>query len=86
MSHETETRSLELIGCDGCGRHFATDDGPGMIAVVVGPCPDCGGRFELVDAATDPASRDPEPLRARRESGPAARSPADPRQGRSASA
>jgi hypothetical protein len=39
---------LDLIACDGCGRRFATDDGPGMIAAIKGPCPDCGGRFEMV--------------------------------------
>jgi hypothetical protein len=38
---------LDVIACDGCGRHFATTDGPGMIAAIKGPCPDCGGRFEL---------------------------------------
>ena len=46
-------RPLELIACDVCGRHFATDDGPGMIAVLKGPCPDCGGHFELVDPADE---------------------------------
>lgn len=81
MSHGTETRRLELIACARCGRHFATDDGPGMIAVIVGPCPDCGGRFELVDQA--PARRS---LRAMPESAPAARSPGDLRPGRSTSA
>ena len=65
MSHQTETgetrapapspvagghtRPLELIACGTCGRRFATDDGPGMIAMIKGPCPDCGGRFQLVD-------------------------------------
>ncbi len=38
---------LELISCEGCGRSFATPDGPGMIASIKGPCPDCGGRFAL---------------------------------------
>jgi hypothetical protein len=63
MSHQTETseaggmrgrapaqarpQALDVIACDGCGRHFATTDGPGMIAAIKGPCPDCGGRFEL---------------------------------------
>jgi hypothetical protein len=42
-------RPLDVIACDGCGRRFATDDGAGMIAVIKGPCPDCGGRFMLVD-------------------------------------
>jgi hypothetical protein len=41
------TRDLEVIACDRCGRSFATDDGPAMIAAIKGPCPDCGGRFEL---------------------------------------
>jgi hypothetical protein len=27
---------------------FTTVDGPGMLAAIVGPCPDCGGAFELV--------------------------------------
>jgi hypothetical protein len=40
---------LEMIACDGCGRRFTTDDGPGMIALIKGTCPDCGGRFGLVD-------------------------------------
>ncbi len=40
--------ALDVIACDGCGRHFATTDGPGMIAAIKGPCPDCGGRFELI--------------------------------------
>jgi len=40
-------RRLELISCDGCGRHFTTDDGPGMIAMIKGSCPDCGGSFRL---------------------------------------
>jgi hypothetical protein len=48
-AHEVGVRSLDLIACDGCGRAFATYDGPGMIAAMVGPCPDCGGRFQLVD-------------------------------------
>jgi rRNA maturation endonuclease Nob1 len=38
-----------MISCGGCGRRFATDDGPGMIALIKGPCPDCGGRFGLLD-------------------------------------
>lgn len=41
------TRELEVIACGGCGRSFATDDGPAMIAAIKGPCPDCGGRFLL---------------------------------------
>jgi len=43
----TRSQPLELISCDGCGRRFTTDDGPGMIALIKGPCPDCGGRFRL---------------------------------------
>jgi hypothetical protein len=38
---------LDEIACDGCGRWFLTTDGPGMIAVIKGPCPDCGGAFRL---------------------------------------
>jgi hypothetical protein len=64
MSHQTGTREtgetsrplpaqgrtlqLEVIACDGCGRRFATDDGPGMLALIKGTCPDCGGRFQMV--------------------------------------
>lgn len=63
MSHQTGTseaggtrgpaptqarpQTLDVIACDACGRHFATTDGPGMIAAIKGPCPDCGGRFKL---------------------------------------
>lgn len=39
---------LEEIACDGCKRSFMAMDGPGMIAAIQGPCPDCGGRFRLV--------------------------------------
>ena len=46
--------TLDVIACDGCGRHFPTTDGPGMIAAIKGPCPDCGGRFEL----SPPSSED----------------------------
>jgi hypothetical protein len=28
-------------------------DGPGMIAAIKGPCPDCGGRFELVAPSSE---------------------------------
>lgn len=38
----------DLIACDGCGRSFMTIDGPGMIAALQGPCPDCGGQFRLL--------------------------------------
>jgi rRNA maturation endonuclease Nob1 len=47
-------QTLDVIACDGCGRHFATTDGPGMIAAIKGPCPDCGGRFKL----SPPSSED----------------------------
>ena len=58
MSHQTElgedrSKRLEVIACDGCGRSFATDDGPGMMAVIKGPCPDCGGRFQLTEDPPD---------------------------------
>ena len=43
-------RNLDLIACAGCGRTFVTTDGPGMMAALVGPCPDCGGRFQLADS------------------------------------
>jgi hypothetical protein len=46
---EAEARDLDLIRCDDCGRSFATEDGPGMIAGIKGPCPDCGGTFRLED-------------------------------------
>lgn len=46
-SPSTPVQTLDLIVCDGCGRRFATGDGPGMIAAIKGPCPDCGGRFQL---------------------------------------
>ena len=45
---------LDVIACDGCGRCFATEDGEGMLAVLKGPCPDCGGRFELLDTSVRP--------------------------------
>jgi rRNA maturation endonuclease Nob1 len=38
---------LDLIRCDGCGRWFPTTDGPGMIRIIKGSCPDCGGTFHL---------------------------------------
>ena len=44
---------LDVIACDDCGRHFATTDGPGMIAAIKGPCPDCGGRFELLPPSAE---------------------------------
>jgi hypothetical protein len=42
---------LDEIACDGCGRSMMSTDGPGLIAVIVGPCPDCGGTFQLVRVA-----------------------------------
>jgi hypothetical protein len=42
---------LEIIACDGCGRMIATEDGPGMIAIIKGPCPDCGGCFRLEETS-----------------------------------
>jgi hypothetical protein len=47
---DRSAQSLDLIACDGCGRTFVTPDGAGMIAAIVGPCPDCGGRFQLADS------------------------------------
>ena len=47
--------ALQVIACDDCGRRFTTGDGPGMMAAIKGPCPDCGGHFQLVD----PANEDP---------------------------
>ena len=44
---EDRVQGLDLIACDGCGRSFATHDGPRMIAAIVGPCPECGGRFQF---------------------------------------
>jgi hypothetical protein len=38
---------LDLIACDRCGRSFATEDGPGMLAAIKGPCPECGGTFQM---------------------------------------
>lgn len=31
-------------------------DGPGLIAVIKGPCPDCGGRFGLMRVAGVPTA------------------------------
>lgn len=42
---------LDEIACDGCGRSVMSTDGPGLIAVIKGPCPDCGGAFQLVRVA-----------------------------------
>jgi len=38
---------LELIECDGCGRHFATLAAPEMLAAITGVCPTCAGAFRL---------------------------------------
>jgi len=38
---------LELIECDGCGRHFATLDALGMLAAITGVCATCAGTFRL---------------------------------------
>lgn len=46
----SEAEHLDLIACDGCGRSFVTADGPAMMAVIKGPCPTCGGRFQLEGA------------------------------------
>ena len=48
------TLRLDVIACDGCGRCFATEDGAGMLAMIKGPCPDCGGHFELLDTPVHP--------------------------------
>lgn len=45
---------LDVIACDGCGRCFATADGPGMLTSIKGPCPDCGGRFEMLRTPVRP--------------------------------
>ncbi len=50
---EGRAPALDLIACNGCGRRFATEDGPGMIAAIEGPCPDCGGRFELLGPSSE---------------------------------
>ena len=47
-SEEISGPPLDVIACDHCGRGFTTEDGPGMIAAIKGPCPDCGGRFRLL--------------------------------------
>ena len=39
--------TLDLIACDGCGRSFTTSDGAGMLDAIKGPCPECGGAFQL---------------------------------------
>lgn len=46
---------LDLISCDGCGRTFTTQDGPGMLTAIKGACPDCGGQFHL--AGTSPPTQ-----------------------------
>lgn len=47
---------LDLIACDGCGRRFAAWDGRAMIAAIKGPCPSCGGRFQLVAKPSPPTA------------------------------
>jgi hypothetical protein len=47
----TPEPKCDWIVCDGCGRTFSTMDGRGMIAAIKGPCPDCGGTFELAGGA-----------------------------------
>lgn len=39
--------SVDRLRCDGCDRSITSMDGPGMLAALKGPCPDCGGRFDL---------------------------------------
>ncbi len=53
--HRDDPQKLDLIACDGCGRRFATGDGPGMIRAIKGPCPDCGGRFQLISGSSEDA-------------------------------
>jgi hypothetical protein len=48
---EPRLAPLDEIACDGCGRSVMSTDGPGLIEVIVGPCPDCGGAFRLVRIA-----------------------------------
>jgi hypothetical protein len=40
---------LRRIGCSGCGRWFTASDGPAMLASLRGACPDCGGRYGLIE-------------------------------------
>jgi hypothetical protein len=47
--------TYDRIVCAGCGRWFTTIDGPGMLAAIKGPCPDCGAAFEL---STEPPRSD----------------------------
>jgi hypothetical protein len=48
----------EQIECDGCGRSFVTEDAPGMLAAITGPCPSSGGTFRLARAAGSVAAPD----------------------------
>jgi hypothetical protein len=50
-----EMDGMDAIGCEGCGRSFRTTDGPGMLASIVGACPDCGGRFVLEEGSLSSA-------------------------------
>lgn len=61
--------SVDLLVCERCERAFTTVDGPGMLEALKGPCPDCGGRYQLrgtlpldrevqYDGARDPVNAD----------------------------
>lgn len=39
--------TVDLLVCDGCQRRFTSINGPAMLMALKGPCPDCGGRFQL---------------------------------------
>ena len=43
----SDSGRLDLIECDGCGRNFATGNGPAMLDAIKGTCPTCGGKFKL---------------------------------------
>jgi PHP family Zn ribbon phosphoesterase len=47
---------LDVIACDRCGRSFATEDGPGMLAAIKGACPECGGTFQMIAGSEGAAS------------------------------
>lgn len=44
---KTYPDALDRVTCDGCSRSVLTFDGKALLAAIKGPCPDCGGRFEL---------------------------------------
>jgi len=44
-----EIRHWDEIACRGCGTSFRCSDGPGMLKAIKGDCPDCGGRFQLLE-------------------------------------